>query len=100
MNGKAHGLSFLLNPRLIGEDLSATKRTELENILIETPMDNHTPIDDLQDRVALPAVSSVHDFCYEEKERHQLSIQDVAKGFVGLLCNIGSPTVQLSLIYK
>jgi hypothetical protein len=47
MNGKAHGLSFLLNPRLIGEDLSATKRTELENILIETPMDNHTPIDDL-----------------------------------------------------
>lgn len=36
----------MLDPRLIGEDLSATKRAELENILIDTPMDDHTPIDD------------------------------------------------------
>ncbi len=46
MYGKAHGLAFLLDPRFIGEDLDITIRAELETILIDTPMDDKTPIND------------------------------------------------------
>ncbi|KAI2498122.1 transposase [Fragilaria crotonensis] len=46
MYGKAHGLAFLLDPRFIGEGLNTTRRGELENILIDTPVDDKTPVDD------------------------------------------------------
>ena len=47
MYGKAHGLAFLLDPRFVGEEgPDMMNRGELENILIETPMDDQTPVDD------------------------------------------------------
>jgi hypothetical protein len=45
MYGRAHGLAFLLDPRFIGQGLIPAQRTELENILIDIPQDNHTPVD-------------------------------------------------------
>jgi hypothetical protein len=46
MYGVAHGLSYLLDPRYIGEGLSTDERRSLEEMLINTPVDDVTPIDD------------------------------------------------------
>ena len=46
MYGKAHGLAFLLDPRFIGEGLMPSLRVELETILIDTPINDDTPVDD------------------------------------------------------
>jgi hypothetical protein len=46
MYGKTHGHVLLLDPPFIGDGLCATKPAELENILINTPMDDYTPIDE------------------------------------------------------
>jgi hypothetical protein len=46
MYGVAHGLSYLLDPRHIGDGLPADSRSSLEEVLINSPVDNVTPIDD------------------------------------------------------
>jgi hypothetical protein len=46
MYGVAHGLSYLLDPRHIGNGLPADSRSSLEEVLINSPIDDVTPIDD------------------------------------------------------
>ncbi|CAN5959641.1 unnamed protein product [Sphagnum jensenii] len=46
MYGVAHGLSYLLDPRHIGNGLLADSRSSLEEVLINIPVDDVTPIDD------------------------------------------------------
>jgi len=46
MYGVAHGLSYLLNPRHIGNGLPADSRSSLEEVLINNPVDDVTPIND------------------------------------------------------
>jgi hypothetical protein len=46
MYGVAHGLSYLLDPRHIGDRLPADSRSSLEEVLINSPVDDVTPIDD------------------------------------------------------
>ncbi|CAK9269115.1 unnamed protein product [Sphagnum jensenii] len=46
MYGVAHGLSYLLDPRHIGDRLHADSRSSLEEVLINSPIDDVTPIDD------------------------------------------------------
>ncbi|CAM6077504.1 unnamed protein product [Sphagnum tenellum] len=46
MYGIAHGLSYLLDPRHIGDGLPADSRSSLEEVLINSPIDDVTPIDD------------------------------------------------------
>jgi hypothetical protein len=46
MYGVAHGLSYLLDPRHIGDGLPANSRSSLEEVLINNPVDDVTPIDD------------------------------------------------------
>jgi hypothetical protein len=42
----AHGLSYLLDPRRIGDGLPADSRSSLEEVLINNHVDDVTPIDD------------------------------------------------------
>jgi hypothetical protein len=42
----AHGLSYLLDPRHIGDGLPADSRSSLEEVLINNPVNDVTPIDD------------------------------------------------------
>jgi hAT family C-terminal dimerisation region len=46
MYGKAHGLSYLLDPRFIGYGLPQENRKELEDILVEVPADDTKSLDD------------------------------------------------------
>jgi hypothetical protein len=46
MYGLAHGLSYLLDPALLGEGLPSENRRSLEDALICTPSDNGHPVDD------------------------------------------------------
>jgi hypothetical protein len=46
MYGEAHGLSYLLNPVLLGEGLPGPNRRTLEDTLINTPIDDVAPIDE------------------------------------------------------
>jgi hypothetical protein len=46
MYGVAHGLLYLLDPRHIGDKLPADSRSSLEEVLINSPIDDVTPIDD------------------------------------------------------
>jgi hypothetical protein len=46
MYGVAHGLSYLLDPRHIGDELPADSQSSMEEMLINTPVDDVTPIDD------------------------------------------------------
>ncbi len=46
MYGVAHGLSYLLDPRHIGDKLPVDSRSSLEEVLINNHVDNVTPIDD------------------------------------------------------
>jgi hypothetical protein len=46
MYGVVHGLSYLLNPRHIGDGLLADSRNSLEEVLINSHVDDVTPIDD------------------------------------------------------
>jgi len=46
MYGVAHGLSYLLDPRYIGDGLLTELRTSLEESLINTPVDDITLIDE------------------------------------------------------
>jgi hypothetical protein len=46
MYGVAHSLSYLLDPRHIGDELTADSRSSLEEVLINSPVDDVTPIDD------------------------------------------------------
>ncbi len=45
MYGVAHSLSYLLDPRHIGDKLLADSRSSLEEVLINSPVDDVTPID-------------------------------------------------------
>jgi hypothetical protein len=42
----AYGLSYLLDPRHIGDELPVDLRSNLEEVLINSPVDDVTPIDD------------------------------------------------------
>jgi hypothetical protein len=46
MYGKAHGLSYFLDPRFIGYGLSEENRKELEDILVKVPADYTKSVDD------------------------------------------------------
>jgi len=46
MYGIAHGLSYLLDPRHIGDGLPANSQSSLEEVLINSHVDDVTPIDD------------------------------------------------------
>jgi hypothetical protein len=46
MYGVAHGLSYLFDPRYIGNGLPADSWSSLEEVLINNPIDDVTPIDD------------------------------------------------------
>jgi hypothetical protein len=46
MYGVAHGLSYLLDSWHIGDGLPADSQSSLEEVLINSPVDDVTPIDD------------------------------------------------------
>ena len=46
MYGAAYGLSYLLDPRYLGQHLLPHVRCNLEELLVNTPADDITPIDD------------------------------------------------------
>ncbi len=46
MYGVAHGLLYLLDPQHIGDGLPADPRSSLEEVLINNPVDDVTPIND------------------------------------------------------
>jgi hypothetical protein len=46
MYGKGNGLSYLLDPRFLCEDLPPGNRVELEDQLLECPINDLTPVDD------------------------------------------------------
>jgi hypothetical protein len=46
MYGVAHGLSYLLDSRHIGDGLLADSQSSMEEVLINSPVDDVTPIDD------------------------------------------------------
>ena len=46
MNGTVHGLSYLLDPCLLGEGLPQESHCDLETTLFETPVNNVTPFSD------------------------------------------------------
>ena len=74
MYGKAHGLSSLLDPYVIEEDLSATKSAELENILIRTPMNDHISIGDTR-RELLDLQVTAYYMMFAIKEQKDNSFQ-------------------------
>jgi hypothetical protein len=45
MYGVAHDLSYLLDPRHIGDGLPMDSQNSLEEVLINSPVDDVTPID-------------------------------------------------------
>jgi hypothetical protein len=46
MYGVAHGLSYLFDPRHIRNRLPTDSQSSLEEVLINSPVDDVTPIDD------------------------------------------------------
>jgi hypothetical protein len=48
MYGDAHGISYMLDPRFIGEVLPRQNKNMLEATLVDTPLDDKTPVDDVQ----------------------------------------------------
>jgi hypothetical protein len=46
MYGEVHGLSYLLDPVLLGEGLPGPNRRALEDTLINMPIDDVAPIDE------------------------------------------------------
>ena len=46
MYGKTHGLVCFFDPLFVGEGLDTANRSELENILNSTPVDDLTLVDD------------------------------------------------------
>jgi hypothetical protein len=46
MYSVVHGLLYLLDPRHIGDGLPPDSRSSLEEVLINSPVDDVTPIDD------------------------------------------------------
>jgi hypothetical protein len=51
MYGMAHGLPYLLDPRLLGEGLPPDSRHDLETALFETPINNVTPSSDKTNKI-------------------------------------------------
>ena len=43
--GKAHGLAYVLDPRIVSACLDTANRSGVGNILISTPVDDRTPVD-------------------------------------------------------
>jgi hypothetical protein len=73
MYGEAYGLSYLLDPRFLGETMSWQTRCDLENLLVNTPADDTTPVDDR--RKELVSLEYARFKIAAEKEREQNSPQ-------------------------
>ena len=72
--GSIKGLSSLLDPYVIEEDLSATKSADLENILIRTPMNDHISIGDTR-RELLDLQVTAYYMMFAIKEQKDNSFQ-------------------------
>ena len=81
MYGKAHGLSFLLDTCFIGEDLSATKRAELGNILIESNSNGQPhPIDDTRRELLCLPFTAYMISAIKEKKDNSFRFKMLLKG--------------------
>ena len=80
MYGKAHGLAFLLDPRFAGEEgPETTNRGELENILLDTPMDDQTPVDDARREVLYLQFTSYTISAMKEKTANSFKFRALLK---------------------
>ena len=80
MYGKAHGLAYLLDPRFIGQGLDPGNREELENILIDTPMDDQTPVDDERREVLYVQFTAYTISAMKEKTDNSFRFKILLKG--------------------
>ena len=64
MYGVAHGLSYLLDPRLLGDGLPTPNFRELEDKLCNTPIDDTTPVDDTR---RMSMYSELTDFIFSAR---------------------------------
>ena len=80
MYGKAHGLAYLLDPRFIGERIDTTTRAELENILIETPTDDNTPVDDVRKKALYIQFTAYIISARSDKEKDTFKFKMLMKG--------------------
>jgi hypothetical protein len=80
MYGVAHGLSYLLDPRHIGDRLPADSRSSLEEVLINSPIDDVTPIDDGRKEKLYIQFTAYFISATKERQVNSFRYQMVSKG--------------------
>jgi hypothetical protein len=80
MYGVAHGLSYLFNPRHIGDGLPADSRSSLEEVLINNPIDDVTPIDDGRKEKLYIQFTAYFISATKERQANSFHYQMLSKG--------------------
>ncbi|CAK9198349.1 unnamed protein product [Sphagnum troendelagicum] len=80
MYGIAHGLSYLFDPRHIGDKLLADSRSSLEEVLINSFDDDVTPIDDCHKDKLYIQFTAYFIFTTKERQANSFRYQMLSKG--------------------
>ncbi len=80
MYGVAHGLWYLLDPRHIGDGLPVDSRSSLEEVLINNPVDDVTPIDDDRKEKLYIQFTAYFIFATKERQANSFRYQMLSKG--------------------
>jgi hypothetical protein len=78
--GVAHGLLYLFDPRHIGDGLPAESRNSLEEVLINSPVDNVTPIDDGRKEKLYIQFTAYFISATKERQANSFRYQMLSKG--------------------
>jgi Protein of unknown function (DUF 659)/hAT family C-terminal dimerisation region len=79
MYGQAYGLSYLLDPRFLGEKLSWQTRRDLEHLLVNTPADDTTPVDDRRKELVSLEYANFKIAAEKERERNSPQFRALTK---------------------
>jgi len=80
MYGVVHGLSYLLDPRHIGNGLPADSRSSLEEVLINNPIDDVMPIDDGRKEKLYIQFTAYFISATKERQANSFRYQMLSKG--------------------
>lgn len=80
MSSEAHGLSCILDPRYLGSYLSPATRLELEDILVNTPIDDDDPGDDERKEKLFVQMTEYLIAAAQEKETNSFRYKMLMKG--------------------
>jgi hypothetical protein len=80
MYGVAHGLSYMFDPRHIGDGLPADSRSSLEEVLINSPIDDVTPIDDNRKEKLYIQFTTYFISATKERQANSFCYQMLSKG--------------------